>query len=91
MLALGLSLWITPHASAQEHSVLERSFVRIIPRDTKIPIEILTSLTYNPNQPIQKFKAQTTQDLNIDGAVAIMLPDGTRHRAEPVLDGLRGL
>jgi hypothetical protein len=46
-------------------------YVRVVPKDTKIPIIMDTAVDSDTSQEGDEFSARTSEDLNIDGAVAV--------------------
>jgi hypothetical protein len=46
-------------------------YVRVVPKDTRIPIIMDTAVDSDTSQEGDEFSARTSEDLNIDGAVAV--------------------
>lgn len=48
-----------------------QGFVRVVPKDTKIPIIMDTAVDSDTSQEGDEFAARTAEDLNIDGQIAV--------------------
>ena len=60
----------TAEGSDKEKKTLS-GYIRVVPKDTRIPIIMDTAVDSDTSQEGDEFTARTAEDLNIDGAVAV--------------------